>query len=444
VAIFATFVRVGSQFLLLPAILVYLSPEQQATWWVFLALGNFANLADFGFGPAIARVYQFFWAGAEDFAEEGLPGHGNSREPNLQKIVILNRSVQYLYSRLSLVATLLLGIVGTLYLIGPITSSSESGRMWLLWGTFLLAIGFNFMTSHWQLACQGINKVRDLQMASLASGIGYVVTALVLLKLRFGLAALVFATFVRGAIIAVLTRRAFGRTVKQGESSSSPDIEMLRRLWPNAKKFGVVSIGSYLLANGSVLISRYFLDVKTTASLGLTVQVGNFLVSFASLWLAVKWPEITILRAQGKLIEMSNVFARRLALVVLSYIAAAICVYWFGNMLLEFKGTQTQLLAHPFLITYLTYVGLQMFYVQFGALTYTENVMPFFTIGLCTGVGVLVGSLILTPIFGLWGLLVAPIIGEGVYSAWFTVRRGFQGQALNVRDFIRVGFSLDR
>ena len=67
---------------------------------------------------------------------------------------------------------------------------------------------------------------------------------------------------------------------------------------------------------------------------------------------------------------------------------------------------------------------------------FTENVVPFFKISIFTGLAACALSLAMTPLFGLWGLLIAPLIAESVYSSWFTVRRGFQGQPLAPRQFV--------
>lgn len=217
-----------------------------------------------------------------------------------------------------------------------------------------------------------------------------------------------------------------------------PDPQIIRKLWPNAYKFGILSIGGYSVMNGPVLICRCFLGEKITASYGLTAQVGSFLMSFACLWLTVKWPEIAILRTQGRLEEMARLFARRLTLVMGSFVGLALLVFFAGNVLLAWKGTQTRLLPPSCLAFYLIYLTQQIFYLQFGSLAFTENVVPFFRIGLFTGLGVIACSLILTPLFGLWGLLAAPFIAETACSNWFTVRRGFQGQPLTVRRFCRA------
>lgn len=220
-----------------------------------------------------------------------------------------------------------------------------------------------------------------------------------------------------------------------------PDRDILKRLWPNASKFGMISIGTFLLGNGSVLISSHFLDSKVTASFGVTAQIGAFLMNVAALWLAVKWPQLTILRTQGRLEEMSVLFARRLAFTMATFIVLAAFVILAGNPLLAWKGTHTRLLATPCLIFYCFYLAQQLFYVQFGSLAFTENVVPFFRISIFTGLWMLALSFILTWAFGFWGLLIAPLLAESTYSNWFTVKRGLSGQPLAPRQLLRAALS---
>src|SRR6266852_2527396 len=116
-AVLGTGVRVGANLILIPLVLLCLSKEEQALWWVFVALGNFANLADFGFGEVISRVYSYFWAGAEDFDAEGLRAPSKQSQPNLPRIRQLNATVQFLYWRISLAAMLLLALGGSILLL---------------------------------------------------------------------------------------------------------------------------------------------------------------------------------------------------------------------------------------------------------------------------------------------------------------------------------------
>jgi hypothetical protein len=208
---FGSAVRIGAQFVLLPLVLTRLSPAEQALWWLFLALGNFTALADFGFGPVITRVYSFLWAGADDFAAEGLPLPSGNKNPNFARLNELNSAVRYLYLRLSLLAMLLLGAAGTLLLLRPVREAGLGAGIWPVWLAYLGVIGYNLYTTHWVLACQGINRVREVQAANLWSSLGYLAAGVAFLLSGAGLFAMVMAMATRGVVSRVLCRRVYVR-----------------------------------------------------------------------------------------------------------------------------------------------------------------------------------------------------------------------------------------
>ena len=193
--VLGTGIRAGANLLLLPLVLDQskLSSSELALWWVFLALGAFGNLADFGFGSTIPRIYSYLLAGAEDFDAEGLREAKTGGPPNFAGITRVMATVQSLYLKISLVAVSLLVIGGTLSLIKPVAESGLGGKVWWLWAVFVVVIGYNVATGHWMLAAQGLNRMRDLQLAYVFSGLGYVSCAAVLLVCRMGLASMVIA-----------------------------------------------------------------------------------------------------------------------------------------------------------------------------------------------------------------------------------------------------------
>ena len=435
-----TVVRVGANVLLLPVVLKTLSASELALWWMFLALGGLANLADFGFSQAITRIYSYLWAGASDFDVEGMRPPPEKSEPNLECLRRLNATARSLYVRLAWGSTAVLAVVGSIILMPKVQASSQPLQTWLTWMAFLLAVGYGLGSSHWFAACQGTNRMRDLQASNLWSGLAYLAVAGILLIAGCGLLSMVLATAMRGLIARHLCCLAYCRVVPDvGGKPAVADMSMLDRIWPNAWKFGVLSLGVYFITNSGVIISGYILGDEVTASYGLTAQIGLFLTNFSALWLTVKWPQLTILRTQGRLDEMAALFARRLALMVATFLFLATALVLFGNPILEWKGSNTKLLSTPYLIVYLFYLGQQQFYAQFGTLTFTENVVPFFKLSLFTGLGLAYLSVVMTAWFDLWGLVLAPLIATMAGSTWYPVWRGFRGQPLTVRQFIRVG-----
>jgi len=364
----------------------------------------------------------------------------------LPRIRELNETVHYFYWALSIPTTLVIAAVGTFVLLKPVSNCTDSHSAWLAWAFQVFLIGYGLGTSRWVLVCQGLGRTKELQAAYLWSGLANVALATVLLMSNWWLFGLLTASFVRLVILRECCRRVYYASVpKDPELQVKPNWHMLKRLWPNASKLGVLAIGSYLISNGGVLICSQNLTPEltpaVTASFGLTATISGFLTNFAALWLVVKWPQLTMLRMQGRLEEMSTMFARRLALVIGTFVVMAALTTVAGNWLLELKGSHTRLLPTPYLIFYFAYLTFQLFYVQFGTLAYTENVVPFFRIGLFTGMGTFFLSFLLARTFGLWGLLLAPLIAESVYSSWYTVRRGFQGQPLTARQLFRAGLT---
>ena len=437
--VLATAIRVGSNVVLLPIILKALAPPELALWYVFLALGGIANLADFGFGHVIGRVYSFLWAGAEDFQSEGLGPPPQTREPNRAGIRSFHGAARLTYLRISLAAIVLLLSVGTLILLRPIAATSNVTGGWICWAAFILAVAYTLGTSYWQLACQGINRVRDLQAAHVMSGLTYVLSAGLLLVLGWGLFAMVIATALRAVVARAMCRHVFLAEVPPTPGQPVMDVtSVLKRIWPNAWKFGMVALGGYLTLQASVLICSHFLGSEATASFGLTTQLGGFIAAFSGLWLTVKWPELTIMRTQGRLQEMGILFARRLALVMATFIALAIVLVLGGNAALEWKGAQTKVLPTAYLIAYLLCLFQQHFYIQFATLTYTENVVAFFKLSIFSGVATVLLSAWLVPRFGLWGLILAPALVTVTSVSWYVILRGFRVQPLNLRQFTRA------
>ena len=112
-------IRMGANLLLIPLVVIKLSSAELALWWVFVALGNFGNLADLGFGSTVPRIYNYLFAGAEDFEAEGLREAKAGGQPNFAGISRLNATVRSLYLKISLMAVGLLVIGGTIFLMKP-------------------------------------------------------------------------------------------------------------------------------------------------------------------------------------------------------------------------------------------------------------------------------------------------------------------------------------
>ncbi len=220
-----TTVRIGSNILLLPIALTYLSQPEMAVWWIFLSLGALSTLADFGFAPAITRVYSFLWGGAEDFDTEGLRPAPEDGSPNLPRVHQLHVTVARLYLILATIVTLVLAVGGTLFLWRKMHLIENPSSGWLAWALFVAVIGLNLKTSYWLTAAQGINRVREVQASNLWGGLVYLVVGSMLLLAGFKLVALALAVGVRALVARWICVRAFSKAAQFDDAKLQAQIE---------------------------------------------------------------------------------------------------------------------------------------------------------------------------------------------------------------------------
>jgi len=434
----ASVFRVGANLFILPFALLKLSNEEMVAWWAFVALGSASQVSDFGFSPVITRAYSFLWAGASEYLKNGLAPPTEDNEPNYKEIAVLHRAVVKLYRILAALFTILLLGLGGWYLnTGPFANVQNPSAAWVAWIVYALTMGWGLLVSYWEQAANGLNHVRTVQISNVAGGAAYFIVGCLFLYFGMGLLALSIAAACRILLSRMICRWACRDQLCFSNEKGQERI-MLKKLWSNAWKFGLMTVGAYLLSSGVLLVGLKSLSPELAQPVGLTYQIGIFLTSIAVLWLQVKLPYLAMLRIKGHHTEMSILFAQRFGLTLLSFLGLSVGLVLFGNSMLEIIGTNKRLMDAPFLIFFACYLFWRLGYMQFGLLVFTENVIPFHWISLVAGLVALGLSVWLVPVYGLWGLLGSSAIAEFAISGWLVYWRGFRSQSLRLNEFINA------
>jgi O-antigen/teichoic acid export membrane protein len=145
------------------------------------------------------------------------------------------------------------------------------------------------------------------------------------------------------------------------------------------------------------------------------------------MWIIAKLPEIYHLRAQGSLGQIARIFRQRISLALLTFVVGAIVLLSLGQNLLLHLHAQTFLLPGALLALLLIIQLLEMHHALYGELVYSENVNPFVRPALISGASIVILSLVLTPRFGLWGMLLATGAVQLCFNNWWPVRRAIRG-----------------
>ncbi len=436
--LFAIALRFGSALLLLPLILRHLSPEELGLWYVFVSLGALALLVDLGFAPNIVRATGYLWAGSRTLLPFGISLEeieNNHRPPNVEMLADLVASVRVYYLALAGVLFLLLSGAGGAWIWHKSAGLTNANSIRAAFLVYALGLSLGFAHNLWPSLLSGINAVRQTQQITAGCLIAQFCLTAAGLVLGWKLWALVL-----GAVVAYVAERITARIVFSQLSplrSAKFDFSLIAVLWPNAWRGAAVGLGAYMILQANTLICSAFLDLRTTASYGLSLQAVTLLVGLSSIWVIAKMPTIYHLRAQGLLTQIARIFRQRISFAVVTFIVGAIILLSLGQNLLLHLHAQTLLLPRALLALLLVIQLLEMHHGLYGELVYSENVNPFVRPALISGATIVIFSLVLTPRFGLWGMLLATGAVQLCFNNWWPVRRAIRGLGPAGRNYWR-------
>lgn len=159
----------------------------------------------------------------------------------------------------------------------------------------------------------------------------------------------------------------------------------------------------------------------------MTLNLINILIYVSTVITQIKVPLVNQLRLRGDHDRIIDLWIERTRLSLFVYCLGAIALVAFGNTFLQVIGARTLLLPPAQSAVFLVVLGLMMHHVLYAFLVVSENRNPFVIPALASGGATLGLSLLLTPHFGIWGILIAPGSVQLCFNNWWTVWRAIRG-----------------
>jgi O-antigen/teichoic acid export membrane protein len=434
-SLIAAALRSGSALLLLPLMLRRIPSDEIGLWYVFLSLGWLAGLMDLGFAHTAPRAASYLWAGSRMLLPFGIDREVSSlktdgtgaipRQPNLPMLSNLVASLRVYYLAAAGLVLVLLTTAGGAWIWHKSAGLGHAQSIRFAFLAYALGVSLGFANSVWPSLLAGINAVKEAQQITAACLLVFVCLAAAGLLVGLGMWSLVVGTIVAGFAERLIGRTVFYRLVPS--ASGKFDFSVLRALWPNAWRIAAVGLGAFMIFQANIIICSAFLDLRTTASYGLSLQAITALVGISSIWVKVRLPAINQLRAQGMVERIPAMFRQRIVFALLTFGAGAAALLLAGRPLLELLNAGTQLLPPALLATLLLIQLLEMHHSLYGELVYSENVNPFVKPALISGAAIVILSVLLTPRFGVWGMLVATGLVQLCFNNWWPILRAIRG-----------------
>src|SRR5690606_7863070 len=243
--------RLMSVVVVLPLALVKFSPAEIVIWQLFATLSTLLLLLDFGLAPTFSRLLAY----ANGGASVGDLAHMKDRRlqitavANSETLLTVYGALRWLYLRFGLVATVLLGVGGSLALITPMNELSDPSQAWMAWvltaTTSLAAIWGQVFGA----TLQGLNKIAVMRRWQILASMGQMACSFLVLMLDGGLLALVISNQAWLLFNMWRMRQLLYSThpeLRKAPAKAHPDV--MKILWPAAWRSGV----GILMSNGII------------------------------------------------------------------------------------------------------------------------------------------------------------------------------------------------
>ena len=422
------FVNFGSALFILPLLLKRFDELEIAFWFLVNVFIQLARLADSGFGPTLIRAVSYFKAGAEklplnkdDFENSKVEENG---VPNLRKMADLLSTSNRIYLVLSLFAMLLLGTLGIAVTWNIFSMSGF--RQDFIWAFVIIIVNSYIVlqTVKWTSFMAGLGFVAKSN--GFYSIIGSVkVFAYIAILLIYPSVLLLIAYNLFTSIIILIYLRSYVRKwfAKQNVNLASHkvfDKDIFKSIWPATWKLGGIYWGNYLITYGTSIIIAQIDDTALMAGFLFTQRImfiirrmaeAPFYANIQKTYKLLAFKDFTGLK---KLTSINVFLAMSIVFSSLSVIGI------FGNWGLEFLGIETRLIPPIIYVFLMVMTALEIHAGMHATIYSSTNQIPFLVPSLVSGLIVIVGGLMVLPVYGVLGLILLQFFTQLSFNYWYS------------------------
>lgn len=422
-----TIASMGSNFLLLPLLLSFLSSAQIGLWYVFVAISGFAQLLEFGFTSTLSRNILYCLSGAKKLTKQGCDYSSVDGEVDWHLMRVVLDTSKTIYAVLGLIALFVAATLGTFY-VSYVTDSFLIEGSLPAWIVFVVSIFTNLYFLYCLTFLRGLGDVAGENRAKTLARIGQLAITAVLLFCGLSLLAaalgfLAYSTLLR--LFAIRTFRSH-HDVEEGIKSDAAAVakdemlDVLKTVSFVAWRDGVVSLAWYGATQATSLLCSAFLGLEQTGTYSVMLQFATAIHQISSAYLRSCFPTFQSAYVRDDKQTQKAVVERGISCYVCMYIVATVLVTACLPILTLFK--------HDFICDPVLFLGIALYYFLlnqhslFCNIIVSMNEIPYFKAYLVsTAAGICVSCVLCGALgWGAWGL----VVGRQFHSSVTTIGIG--------------------
>jgi len=442
----ATFFQMASGLIVLPFILHFLTADEIGLNYIMLTVGAMVSLFDFGFTPQFSRNFSYIFSGARDLSKEGLRNEvGEGTDYRLLRILI--DVAKRVYSRISLIVLVLMLTAGTVYISHVTEGFTLVRNSLVIWLVYSLSTFFNLYYTYFSSLLVGKGLVMESKKAMMASRIVYIVLAVGFIYAGLGLLGVALANLISPFVLRYMAYRYFFTDeIKEqlaGHQTTKEEIaHYFGVIWHNARKIGLVMVGSYGINRFGIFLAGLFLSLEEVGSYGLMVQLVNITVSLSANYFYVSEPQFALYKVRGETDRLLKRFALTMNVFYLVFAVGTLFLIFCCPFLLDLIKSQSVLPAWPVLLVYSVVILLEQNHSLFSSIIVVGNEVPYVKPALLSGLAIVIGSYLSLRFTacGIMGLVLVQGFCQLAYNNWKWPRVVCRDFQISFPRFLQVGF----
>lgn len=441
----ATFLKIASAVILFPFILNKLPSETIGIWNIFITITSLAAILDFGFSSTFSRNISYVFTGVTELK---IKGHEEILNNNLKvdysllKVVI--ETMKWFYFRVAVLLFIIYISIGSFYVNSLLANFSGSVQeIFISWGIVCILSTYNLYTLYYDSLLIGKGLIKKSKQITILGHITYLVTAIILIQLGFGLIAIVSSQALSIIIIRSLSFKTFfSKEMLQNLAKADirPKYEILKIISPNAIKIGLTSLGGFMVNKSSLIIGSLFLTLEQIASYGITIQIIGLIGSISTIYLTTFQPKIARFRILKDNKSIKSIYVKGHLFIILTFLLGGTFTSLFGHWILNFIGSDTNLIEVQLIILALIVAFLEINHSSAGTILLSKNEVPFFKASLISGFITIILLIIIFTNFnlGIITMIIAPGIAQALYQNWKWPIEVINELNLTIKDYLKI------
>ena len=396
----------------------------------------------------MVRNVTYAWCGAKEIKKEGASDlQGN--EPNYALFFNVLQACKYVSMLIAGIALICMLTVGSAY-IGYVAREIPFRVYATAWLFFSAAVFLNIFYNYWTTSLKGIGAVKQSQIAVIISKIVQIVISLFGLYSGYGIIALAVAYLLSEFIMRFIAKRflfhyeniAEQRKKYVAKIQLNELRSLLLKIWYNAKKTGLVSLGAFVITQGNTMICSAFIGLEATASYGICLQLITVVRGVSQIFFDANQPKMINTKVSGN-IEKSK---KELSLAMVIYWGVFILVITvlatIGIPLVHLIRSNTPLPL--FMVLFMgSYLFLEGTHGLFASYITFSNEVPYVKSSIVSAFFILVGQLFVAIFtdWGIYALMAVQAVVQLCYNNWHWPMIVLKELHMNLWEMIYLGIS---